>query len=259
MALFSGQPCPLCGRKMTHDEHLFATSHFLGPESDLWEFSDAVIHWDCYAAWEHQARFARLHFEVVRRSNGLNDSWGVAFDDDEMVVSTNPDPLVSEVDVLLAKTGSGFRIPLSDWEHWLDSEWVVDCHHQFERAALSAVLPLLRSKLPTPQIVVSAAKLDGKYISRTVEDNELSGRICYEISCNLLAERAAKKGVTCPGCNTFTTNYEFIRIPAVSESGPQSRLVCCACGKTFGPLDICWHEQTGTAVDKTEGLDTPTN
>ncbi|OAI47673.1 hypothetical protein AYO44_09250 [Planctomycetaceae bacterium SCGC AG-212-F19] len=43
MALFWGQECPLCGIKMTTSDRLFATSHFLGPASDLWQFSDAVM------------------------------------------------------------------------------------------------------------------------------------------------------------------------------------------------------------------------
>jgi hypothetical protein len=49
MALFYGQPCPLCGVNMTTDDRRFATSHFLVPGSDLWQFSDAVMYWDCYA------------------------------------------------------------------------------------------------------------------------------------------------------------------------------------------------------------------
>ncbi|MEW6744460.1 MAG: hypothetical protein AB1486_17030 [Planctomycetota bacterium] len=59
--------------------------------------------------------------------------------------------------MMLAETGSGFRIPLADWEDWLGGEWFEQCRHEIEREALSAVLPLLRSKLPTADAVVAAA------------------------------------------------------------------------------------------------------
>jgi hypothetical protein len=67
---------------------------------------------------------------------------------------------VGMVDVMLAATGSGFRIRLGDWEDWLDGEWFECCHHEIEREALAAVLPLLRSKLPTAEAVVPAAGMD---------------------------------------------------------------------------------------------------
>lgn len=101
------------------DDRLFATSHFVGPDSDLWQFSDAVMHWDCYAEWEHRARFGRMYFEAKQASSGRNPFWGVAHSDDEVLVTANPDKLVGEVDVMLAETGSRFRIPLADWEDWL--------------------------------------------------------------------------------------------------------------------------------------------
>lgn len=60
----------------------------------------------------------------------------------------------------------------------------------------------------------------------------------HEFACQKLAERAASKGVACPGCGVFSTDYEFIQMAQVSESGPQSRLVCRGCGKEFGPSDV---------------------
>jgi hypothetical protein len=157
MALFYGQPCPLCGVNMTDADRRFATSHFLGSESDLWEFSDAVMHWDCYATWEHRARFGRLYFDAKRQWSGRNPHWGVAHSDDQVLVTANPDKYVGEVDVMLAETGSGFRVPLLDWEDWLAGEWFEGCHHEIERDALATVLPLLRTKLPTAEAVIAAA------------------------------------------------------------------------------------------------------
>ena len=53
-----------------------------------------------------------------------------------------------------------------------------------------------------------------------------------------LAERAASEGVVCPACGSFSTDHKYVRLDAVSESGRQSHLVCCVCGKEFGPADV---------------------
>jgi RNase P subunit RPR2 len=238
MALFYGQPCPLCGVKMTENDRLFATSHFLGPDSELWRFSDAVMHWDCYARWEHRARFGRMYFEAKQAWSGYNDCWGVAYSDDQLLVTTNPDKLVSEVDVMLAETGSGFRISLADWEDWLNGEWLEGCHHVIEREALSAVLPLLQSKLPTATSVIEAAGMKTDNESRAASAGGMVDRISHEMACRKLAERAARKGVTCPGCGAFSTDYQYMRVEVVSERGPQSHLVCRKCGKEFGPMEV---------------------
>jgi hypothetical protein len=84
MALFCGQECPLCGVKMKNSDRLFGTSHFLGPNSDLWQFSDAVVHWDCYAKWEHRARFGRMYFEAKREWSGHSSYWGVVHADGQV-------------------------------------------------------------------------------------------------------------------------------------------------------------------------------
>ena len=238
MALFYGQPCPLCGVNMTNGDRRFATSHFLGPESDLWQFSDAVMHWDCYAKWEHQARFGRMYFEAKRAWSSHNRYWGIAHSDDQLFVTANPDKLVGEIDVMLAETGSGFRVPLADWEDWLGGEWFEACRHDIEREAMATVLPLLRSKLPTADAVVAAAGMDGEYESAIAAAGGIVARVSHEFACQKLAERAATKGVACPGCGSFSTEYEFVRVEQVSESGPQSHLVCRGCGKEFGPADV---------------------
>lgn len=238
MALFWGQECPLCGVKMTDADRLFATTHFLGPESDLWRYSDAVMHWDCYAKWEHRERFGRMYFAAKREWTGHNTFWGVAHSDDHMLVTANPDKLVGEVDVMLAETGSGFRIALVDWEDWLGGEWFESCHHEIERDALAAVIPLLRSKVPTAEAVVAAAGMEMDAQSEIVEQAGMVARISHEFACEKLAERATTKGVACPECGNFSTDYEYVRVAEVSESGPQSHLVCCGCKKQFGPADL---------------------
>jgi hypothetical protein len=196
---------------MTTDDRRFATSHLLGPGSDLWQFSDAVMHWDCYAGWEHRARFARMYFEAKKGWSGQNQFWGVAHADDQLLVTANPDRLVGEVDVMLAETGSGFRVPLADWEDWLAGEWFDGCGHEVEREAVAVVLPLLRSRLPTAEAVVAAADVGGEDESPIAAGGGMVARISHEFACQKLAERAARKGLACPGCGSFSTDYEFIR------------------------------------------------
>lgn len=161
MALFIiGLPCKLCGVGMSRDDRLFATSHFLDSDSDLWQFSDAVMHWDCYAKWEHRARFGRLYFDANRALSLRNYFWGVAHADEQALVTVNPSSNVAEMDITLAETGSGFRLKLSDWERWLGGLCLDRCNHEIEREALLVILPLLRSKLPTADAVIAAARMD---------------------------------------------------------------------------------------------------
>jgi hypothetical protein len=238
MALFYGQPCPLCGVKMKDNDRLFATSHFLGPDSDLWEFSDAVMHWDCYANWEHRARFGRMYFESERRMIAHNEFWGVAHSDEHLLVAVNPEQMVSRVKVSLAETGSGFGVALAEWKDWINGECLERCHHDIEREALLAVLPLLRSKLPTVESIIAAAGMNEDREPKIASASDMVERISYEIACQTLAERAVRKGLTCPGCGIFSTNFEYMRVEMVSEEGPQSYLVCRHCGLEFGPLDV---------------------
>jgi hypothetical protein len=144
---------------MTDDDRRFATPHFLGPESDLWRYSDAVMHWDCYAKWEQRPRFARMYFDAQREWSERNPFWGIAHSDESLLVTVKPKP-VGKVDVMLAATGSYFRVLLRDWEDWLDGEWFEGCHHEIEHEALAAVLPLLRSKFSSAEAAVAAAGMN---------------------------------------------------------------------------------------------------
>jgi|SRR5579884_684799 hypothetical protein len=160
MALFWEQECPLCGIKITDTDRLFATSHFLDSDNDLWQFSDTAMHWDCYAKWEHRKRFSRMYFDTKREWSRQNPFWRVAYSDDQVLVTVNSDQFVDEVDMVLAETGSEFRIPLTDWEGWLSGKCFEDCHHEIERNALAVVISLLRSRLPTAEAVIAATGME---------------------------------------------------------------------------------------------------
>ena len=237
MARFYGQPCPLCGVKLTTSDRLYASDRFLTPWHELGRFSNALMHWDCYATWHHRPRFARIYFEAKRAWAGHNPYWGIAHLDDQVLITVNPDRYTSAIQIQLAETGSGLRIALADWEGWLGGDWFEGCRHQIEREALAAVLPLLRHKMPNAEALLVATGLGPEAGSRTAAAGGMVGRISYEFACLDLAKRAATKGLACPDCGNFSTDYEFVRAEEVSESGPQSHLSCPACGSRFGPDD----------------------
>ena len=80
-----------------------------------------------------------------------------------------------------------------------------DAGHEIEREALATVLLLLRSKLPT-----AGGRGRGSRDGRA-----LNG----ELACQRLAERAAIKGVACPGCGCFSTGYKYVQVGKVFRGG----------------------------------------
>jgi hypothetical protein len=171
-------------------------------------------------------------------SSGQNPYWGVAFVDDRLLVTTNPDKFVAQISITLAETGSGFRVALADWADWLGGEWVEACHHAIEHDALATVIPLLQTKFPTAESVVAAAGMQIVAKSEIGVADDLVTRLSYELACQKLAERVAVKGVACPGCGNFSTHYTYVRVEQISETGPLSYLMCHNCNRIFGPTDL---------------------
>ena len=52
--------CPLCGKPMSGAERTRRFPPFLKATHSLSVLSDAVVHQDCFDAWEHKATFVRL-------------------------------------------------------------------------------------------------------------------------------------------------------------------------------------------------------
>ncbi len=231
--------CPLCRRPIRDDEPAFCTRPYTPPEADLFAFARVPIHWDCYAAWEHRLRFARLYFEEQVRWAEGNRFWGIARKDEAVLVSVNPSKYVEEADVILAATGSSLRVPLADWEEWVAGGWLDGCAHEAERDALGAVIPALRDELATvgKLLVASGTATDAGHPHPGAEAGGALARIEYEFACQKLAARAAERGLTCPGCGHFGTDFRYDRVEPVTTEGPQSRLVCPACEGEFGPDD----------------------
>lgn len=149
-------PCALCGQPL--ELPIFATSHFIGnPLHKLFPFSDAAMHWRCYAQWEHRPEFARLHFRSKVEGVAWNPLWGIAYIDKRVMVSANPTWESGEIDVQLRLTGSGIRVKVDDWERWVNGDWVRSSHHELEHQALAEVIETLRTELPTGELVIQKA------------------------------------------------------------------------------------------------------
>lgn len=143
--------CALCGNPLV--EPIFATSHFIADQAhDLYRFSDAAMHWSCYAAWPEQTRFASMYFEAaVQRSdsNPWPTFWTALFRSADVLVLYGL--VVNEVSVVLRKSGTDIRIGREDWQQWLAGGWREQCQPGLEHDAVAAMIPeLVRLTLPQP-------------------------------------------------------------------------------------------------------------
>src|SRR5436190_459978 len=100
---------------------------------------------------------ARRYFQANAEAIEHNQFWGVARRDGQVLVSVNPSQYVEEVEVLLAETGSSFRVPLADWQDWLEGEWFDACRHEVEREALAGLVPSFKEEFPTAEAIIRAA------------------------------------------------------------------------------------------------------
>jgi hypothetical protein len=222
------------------DDPVYAARPF-GLEPDLYRYVETPIHWDCYARWEHRPRFTRQYFAANLESIRHNQYWGIARCDERVFITVNPGEYVRQVDVLLAETGSSFRIHLDEWQGWLEGEWFEACRHEAEREVLAALIPSWRESLPTAEVVVEAAGMSEAAEGRQGwlgKPGSVVERVAYEFACQDLAERTVRKGLACPRCGAFSNDYDYRKVEAVSAAGPQSRLACKSCGGEFGPSDV---------------------
>ena len=236
VAAFARLPtCPLCQEVIEERSPVFVARPF-GMDPEFYALVKTPIHWDCFACWEKRPKFARQYFQANVAEIEHNRFWGVARSDDNVLLTVNPSQYVQVVDVLLAETGSSFRVPLADWQDWLDGEWFEACRHEVERAILASLVPSWRAELPTAEAVVEAAGFSAE--EPPAGPDGIVGQVSYEFACQDLARRAAEKGLTCPLCGEFSNNYEYRRVEVVNLEGPRSVLVCNACEGEFGPDDV---------------------
>jgi hypothetical protein len=160
--------CALCGKALT--EPIFATSHFIADKShDLYQFSDAAMHWECYVRWPDQSRFAAMYFEArstMSHSENWPRYWPVLWSSLEALVQYGL--AVDEVSVILRKSGTDIRIKRGNWPSWLGGEWRQRCRPGVEYEAVAAVLPeLQRLSLPQPSGAATRSQPAGPEIDRT--------------------------------------------------------------------------------------------
>jgi len=137
-----GTKCALCGTPLR--EPIYATSHFIGDRAhDLWKYSDAGMHWNCYAGWEHQERFAALYFAARCEWSTDNRYWQVIFQSDLVFVSYGV--AVNEMSVVLKKSGTDLRVKRETWMEWTQGGWRHDCRHDLEMRSVEEIIPSLRA------------------------------------------------------------------------------------------------------------------
>jgi hypothetical protein len=155
MGLFvEGMHCPLCNEAMLSNEQLFGTWGVWLPQSDpLVAFCDAMMHWSCYASWEHRRSFARSYFDFWVEGRNQNPHWQPVFLDDTVLVEVNPSLPIEAAWVYVAATGSRHNPKLADWEKWLQRD--EDENHPVERAAVAAIKRTLRAHVPTKEDLLS--------------------------------------------------------------------------------------------------------
>ena len=143
--------CALCGLQLTNP--IFATSHFMADRThDLYRYSDAAMHWDCYLNWPDQARFASLHFEACLQLSERVEWQGVW---DILWKSTDAflqyGRFVEEASLYFRKSGTNIRVERERWQAWLDGEWREQCRPGLEYEAVAEYIPkLARVALPEP-------------------------------------------------------------------------------------------------------------
>jgi hypothetical protein len=236
VAAFARLPaCPLCREVIEYNSPVFVPRpFFIGQE--FWKYAKVPIHWNCFAGWEQRPEFARRYFQANAEAAEHNQFWGVACRDEQVLVSVNPSQYVKEVELVLAATGSSFRIPLSDWQDWLEGEWFDACRHEVERETLAGLVPSFRAAFPTAEVLLQSAGFSPE--EPPARPDGMVGQISYEFACQDLAGRAAEKGMACPLCGDFSNDYEYRSVEVVDLDGPRSVLVCKSCEGEFGPDDV---------------------
>ncbi|MBW4520725.1 MAG: hypothetical protein KME16_13595 [Scytolyngbya sp. HA4215-MV1] len=129
--------CILCNQRLS--DPIYAMSAFEEP----WGYSDAAMHWDCFASWELRQEFANLYFqEQVDWFNG-NSYWKILKRTEDICVAYGK--AAKQVEVILRQSGSSFRVSKEKWDKWLENEWMANPNHEIERAALKQSLSLLKT------------------------------------------------------------------------------------------------------------------
>src|SRR5262245_1740694 len=148
--------CAICKRPLT--DPVFATTHFIADSSDrLYEFSDAAMHWNCYAGWKYQRRFAQQYFDAVCAWKPKNPYSPIVAKTDDFLISANPNLDEPAAHIDIRSVGPGFRVPIRDWTQWINGGWNLSCVHDLERSAMIEIEESVRRIVPNSETVLALA------------------------------------------------------------------------------------------------------
>lgn len=141
--IFSGSKCAICHE--TISAPIYATSGYIfNVPHKLGRYSDAAMHWDCFAKWEHQQEFANLYFEAtVERAQSGSLYWYLIAQTKDVLVQYGA--AIEDIIVSLRKSGTAIRVRREEWSQWIEDGWSSSYIHELEKLALEEVLPFLRS------------------------------------------------------------------------------------------------------------------
>jgi hypothetical protein len=167
-ALLPELKCGLCGGSIDMLGDFFRASGAFLPTGDpLTPYTNAPLHWTCYAQWPERPRFARMHIDAWSKINRKNPYWWQIHQDDSVYVCVNPSRPVEEASVRLYEVGSDIRVPLAKWATWLREPLQVTPQlHALELEALARVLPSLQARFPDDHSVVDAIDPEEKQAAR---------------------------------------------------------------------------------------------
>lgn len=148
--------CAICNRPLT--DPVFATTHFIMDQSDrLYGYSDAGMHWNCYANWKYQRRFAKQYFEAACQWKARNPYWAIVAQTDEFLITANPNLAEPAADMDICSIGPGFRVPIREWTQWINGGWDASCVHDLERLAMMEIEGSVRQIVPDSEQLFALA------------------------------------------------------------------------------------------------------
>jgi hypothetical protein len=167
--------CPLCDRPLC--DPLFGTTHFVSDTSDrLYPYSDAVMHWECYASWKYQKRFAAQYFDFRRLWMHQNEYWACIASTNTFLVAANPNLAEPMTHIDFRSIGPGFRVPIARWTNWLAGDWDACCCNDLQRYAILEVEDELRLLVPDSDSLLSKALAIIEDRGRTMRCTEVADR-----------------------------------------------------------------------------------
>ena len=225
------QQCHLCQELFEPDAAVFRTVGAVFPEGDpCHDFYYVDLHWDCYARWPHQGRFAATLFAHACYGAEEAPYSGISARTEHVLITIFQTQYAEHIDVWVARTGAKYRLKPLEWSSWLASP---PAQHLFEREALEEALAPHRSTLNSPEKLLQHAVWPGRDKALALRRQQAEQRRLQRQSYRLARQRAAQaahEGLTCTACGTHRQDHVF-------HDGASRRIpsffTCVGCGGRF--------------------------